>query len=112
MTDPLGISGSEGHMVSTYKPLYLVGIAVRKYISRSSINVYNRDLLNFRFNWLQLANSWSFFIIIFTFQEYFTEHFLLLCPLFDIQRGDLFAGISVELRTFVQISILSKNDEV
>ena len=38
-----------------------------------------------------------------------TEHFLLLCPSFDIQRRDLLAGISVVLRPFVQINSLSNN---
>ena len=32
-----------------------------------------------------------------------TEHFLLLCPSFDIQRQDLLAGVSELLRPFVQI---------
>ena len=35
-----------------------------------------------------------------------TEHFLLLCPSFDVQRRDLLAGISVELRPFVDINSL------
>ena len=37
-----------------------------------------------------------------------TEHFLLLCPSFDIQRRDLLAGVSV-LRPLVQINSLSNN---
>jgi hypothetical protein len=39
-----------------------------------------------------------------------TEHFLLLCPSFDIQRRDLLAGLSELLRPFVQIDSLSNND--
>ena len=35
-----------------------------------------------------------------------TEHFLLLCPSFDIQRRDLLAGVSVALRPFVEINSL------
>ena len=38
-----------------------------------------------------------------------TEHFLLLCPSFDIQRRDLLAGVSVALRPFVEINSLSNN---
>ena len=38
-----------------------------------------------------------------------TEHFLLLCPSFDIQRRDLLAGVSVALRPFVEIDSLSNN---
>ena len=38
-----------------------------------------------------------------------TEHFLLLCPSFDIQRQDLLAGISELLRPFVQIDTLPNN---
>ena len=37
-----------------------------------------------------------------------TEHFLLLCPSFDIQRRDLLAGFSV-LRPLIQINSLSNN---
>ena len=36
-----------------------------------------------------------------------TEHFLLLCPSFDIQRRDLLAEISQLLQPFVQINNLS-----
>ena len=39
-----------------------------------------------------------------------TEHFLLLCPSFDNQRQHLLAGISVAVRPFVQLNILSNND--
>ena len=35
-----------------------------------------------------------------------TEHFLLLCSSFDIQRQDLLAGVSELLRPFVQIDTL------
>ena len=38
-----------------------------------------------------------------------TEHFLLLCPLFDLQRRDLLAGIVELLRPFVQIANLSND---
>ena len=38
-----------------------------------------------------------------------TEHFLLLCPSFDIQRRDLLAGVSELLRPFVQINTLPNN---
>ena len=38
-----------------------------------------------------------------------TEHFLLLCPSFDLQRGDLLAGIVELLRPFVQIANLSND---
>ena len=38
-----------------------------------------------------------------------TEHFLLLCPSFSIQRRDLLAGLSVVLQPFVQINTLSNN---
>ena len=38
-----------------------------------------------------------------------TEHFLLLCPSFDIQRRDLLAGVSQLLRPLVQINSLSNN---
>ena len=38
-----------------------------------------------------------------------TEHFLLLCPSFDIQRQDLLAGISELLQPFVQIDTLLNN---
>ena len=36
-----------------------------------------------------------------------TEHFLLLCPSFDVQRRDLLADVSKLLRPFVQINSLS-----
>ena len=38
-----------------------------------------------------------------------TEHSLLLCPSFDIQRQDLLAGVSELLRPFVQIDTLPNN---
>ena len=38
-----------------------------------------------------------------------TEHFLLLCPSFDIQRQDLLAEVSELLRPFVQIDTLPNN---
>ena len=38
-----------------------------------------------------------------------TEHFLLLCPSFDLQRRDLLAGIEELLRPFVQIASLSND---
>ena len=38
-----------------------------------------------------------------------TEHFLLLCPSFDIQRQDLLPGVSELLRPFVQIETLPNN---
>ena len=38
-----------------------------------------------------------------------TEHFLLLCQSFDIQRQDLHAGVSELLRPFVQIDTLRNN---
>ena len=38
------------------------------------------------------------------------EHFLLLCPSFNNQRQHLLAGISVAVRPFVQLNILSNND--
>ena len=38
-----------------------------------------------------------------------TEHFLLLCPSFDLQRRDLLAGIVELLRPFVQIASLSND---
>ena len=38
-----------------------------------------------------------------------TEHFLLLCQSFDIQRQDLLAGVSELLRPFVQIETLPNN---
>ena len=38
-----------------------------------------------------------------------TEHFLLLCPSFDIQRRDLLAGVSELLRPFVHINTLPDN---
>ena len=38
-----------------------------------------------------------------------TEHFLLLCPSFDIQRRDLLARVSELLRPFVQINTLPNN---
>ena len=36
-----------------------------------------------------------------------TEHFLLLCPSFDVQRRDLLAGVSQLVRPLVQINSLS-----
>ena len=36
-----------------------------------------------------------------------TEHFLLLCPSFDVQRRDLLAEVSQLVRPFVQINSLS-----
>ena len=33
-----------------------------------------------------------------------TEHFLLLCPSFDVQRRDLLAGVAELLRPLVQIT--------
>ena len=36
-----------------------------------------------------------------------TEHFLLLCPSFDVQRQDLLAGIAELLQQVVQIADLS-----
>ena len=36
-----------------------------------------------------------------------TEHFLLLCSSFDVQRRDLLAGVSQLVRPFVQINSLS-----
>ena len=38
-----------------------------------------------------------------------TEHFVLLCPAFDIQRRDLLTGVSELLRPVVQIDTLSNN---
>ena len=38
-----------------------------------------------------------------------TEHFLLFCPSFDVQRHDLLAEIVELLRTFVQITDLSND---
>ena len=38
-----------------------------------------------------------------------TEHFLLLCPSFDVQRRHLLAGVSVLLRQFVEINSLSND---
>ena len=38
-----------------------------------------------------------------------TEHFLLLCPSFDVQRQDLLAGIVELLRPVVQIADLSND---
>ena len=38
-----------------------------------------------------------------------TEHFLLLCPSFDVQRRDLLAGVAELLRPFVQIINLSND---
>ena len=38
-----------------------------------------------------------------------TEHFLLLCPSFDAQRRDLFAGIVELIRPFRQITDLSND---
>ena len=39
-----------------------------------------------------------------------TEHFLLLCSLFDNQRQHLLAGISVAVRPFFQLNVLSNHD--
>ena len=36
-----------------------------------------------------------------------TEHFLLLCPSFDVQRQGLLAAIAKLLRPFVQVTNLS-----
>ena len=38
-----------------------------------------------------------------------TEHFLLLCPSFDVQRRDLLAGIVELLRPVIQIADLSND---
>ena len=38
-----------------------------------------------------------------------TEHFLLLCPSFDVQRQDLLAEIVELLRPFIQITDLSND---
>ena len=38
-----------------------------------------------------------------------TEHFLLLCPLFDGHRKDLLARVTELLRPFVQITDLSND---
>ena len=38
-----------------------------------------------------------------------TEHFLLLCPSFDVQQQDLLAGIAELLRPVVQIADLSND---
>ena len=38
-----------------------------------------------------------------------TEHFLLLCPSFDLQRQDLLAEIVELLRPFIQITDLSND---
>ena len=38
-----------------------------------------------------------------------TEHFLLLCPSFDIERRDLLAGVSELLRPYVRINSLPNN---
>ena len=38
-----------------------------------------------------------------------TEHFLLLCPSFDVQRQDLLAGSAELLRPVVQIPDLSND---
>ena len=35
-----------------------------------------------------------------------TEHFLLICPSFDVQRRHLLAGVSVVLRPFIEIHTL------
>ena len=35
-----------------------------------------------------------------------TEHFLLFCPSFDVQRRHLLAGVSVLLQQFVEINSL------
>ena len=39
-----------------------------------------------------------------------TEHFLLLCPLFDNQQQHLLAGISVAVQPFFQLNVLSNHD--
>ena len=41
-----------------------------------------------------------------------TEHFLLHCPSFNIQRRHLLPGVSVVLQPFVQINTLSNNVSV
>ena len=38
-----------------------------------------------------------------------TEHYLLLCPSFDVQRQDLLARVAELLRSFVQITDLSND---
>ena len=38
-----------------------------------------------------------------------TDHFLLLCPFFDLHRRDLLTGIVELLRPFVQITNLSND---
>ena len=38
-----------------------------------------------------------------------TEHFLLLCPSFDVQRQNLLAEIAELLRPFVQITNFSND---
>ena len=43
------------------------------------------------------------------FSKHPTEHFLLLCPTFDAQRRDLFAGIVELIRPFRQITDLSND---
>ena len=48
-----------------------------------------------------------FFLEKYRFED--TEHFLLLCPSFDVQRQDLLAGIAELLRPVVQIADLSNN---
>ena len=40
------------------------------------------------------------------------EHFLLLCPSFNIQRREFLAGVSVAVRPFVEINSLANNDLV
>ena len=36
-----------------------------------------------------------------------TQHFMLLCPSFDVQRQDLLAEVSQLVRPFIQINSLS-----
>ena len=38
-----------------------------------------------------------------------TEHYLLLCPSFDVQGQDLLARVAESLRSFVQITDLSND---
>ncbi len=38
-----------------------------------------------------------------------TEHFLLLCPSFEIQRRDLLAGVSEVLQPYFEVNSLSNN---
>ena len=41
-----------------------------------------------------------------------TEHFLLLCPSFDVEQRYLLAGVSVLLRQFVEINSLPNDAPV